>query len=155
VDSAILPATAATPLLQSGEAVLLGWADETPYQVAAVFTTPKVIESRRAALERFVKAYARGADAFHATFLTRGADGQPVAGPESERYLAILSRHTGQSVGSVRASIPYIDPKGRLLVGDIHRQVRWYQGQKLVDAAVDPKAVLDLTFVEGHLDIPR
>lgn len=155
VDTAILPATAATPLLASGEAVLLGWADETPYQVAAVFTAPKAIEGRRAVLERFVKAYARGAETFHATFLTRAADGQPVPGPETEGYLGILSKYTGQSVASVRASIPFVDPKGRLLVGDIHRQVRWYQGQRLVDAAVDPKAVLDLSFVDGHLDVPR
>ena len=155
VEAAILPATAATPLLESGDAVLLGWADETPYQVAAVFTSPRAIETRRPALERFTRAYARGAEAFHATFLTRGADGRVAQGPETERYLGILAKYTGQAVGPLRASIPYIDPKGRLLVGDIHRQVAWYKGQKLVDAATDPKAVLDLTFVEGHFDVPR
>jgi NitT/TauT family transport system substrate-binding protein len=155
VDSAIMPATAATPLIKAGEASLLGWADETPWQVAAVFTAPKTIATRRPALEAFITAYQRAAADFNAAFLTRDGAGQPVPGPRADEFLAIIAKHTGQSAESIGASIPFIDPKARLLVGDIHRQVRWYQGQKLVDAAVDPAAILDLSFVEGHLDVPR
>lgn len=155
VDAAIMPATAATPLLAAGEAALLGWADETPWQVAAVFTSPKTIAGRRPALEAFVAAYRRGAQAFNDAFLTKGPEGKPVPGAEAEKDLAIIAKYTGQSTASVGASIPYIDPKARLLVGDIPRQIRWYQSQKLVDPGVDPKAVLDLSFVEGHLDVPN
>lgn len=155
VDAAIMPATAATPLVAANDAVLIGWADETPWQVTAMFTAPKTIERRRAAVEKFVAAYQRGTQAFHTTFLAKGPDGKPVPGPDAEANLAIISKYTGQSVDSVRASIPYVDPKGRLLVNDIYRQVRWYQGQKLVDPGVDAAAILDLTFVEGHLDLPK
>lgn len=155
VDSAIMPATAATPLLAANDAVLLGWADETPWQVTAMFATPKTLTSRRAAVEAFVRGYQKATEAFHSAFLSKGPDGKAGAGPDAERYLAIISKYTGQSVESVRASIPYIDPKGRLLVDDIYRQVRWYQGQKLVDGGVDPKEILDLSFVEGHHNVPQ
>jgi NitT/TauT family transport system substrate-binding protein len=156
IDSAIMPATGATPLLASGEAVLLAWADETPWQVAAVFTSPRTIANRRAALDSFIRGYQRGLEAFHASFLTKGADGKAVPGPEAENHLAIVAKYTGQTADSIRNSIPYIDPKGRLLVGDIYRQVRWYQSQKLVDASVDAASILDLSFVPGgHLDMPR
>jgi NitT/TauT family transport system substrate-binding protein len=156
LDSAIMPATGATPLIASGDAVLLAWADETPWQVAAVFTSPRAIANRRPALESFVRGYQKGLEAFHASFLTKGADGKAVPGPDAEKHLAIIAKYTGQSPASIQGSIPYIDPQGRLLVGDIYRQVRWYQGQKLVDAGVDAGSILDLSFVPGgHLDVPR
>ena len=156
IESAIMPATGATPLVASGDAVLLGWADETPWQVAAVFTSPRAIASRRAALESFVRGYQKGLEAFHTSFLNKGPDAQTTPGPDAENHLAIIAKYTGQSPASIRNSIPFIDPKGRLLVGDIYRQVRWYQGQKLVDAGVDAASILDLSFVPGgHLDMPK
>ncbi len=156
IDSAIMPATGATPLLTSGDAVLLAWADETPWQVAAVFTSPRTIANRRAALDSFIRGYQRGLEAFHASFLAKSPDGKTIPGPEAENHLAIIAKYTGQTADSIRNSIPYIDPKGRLLVGDIYRQVRWYQGQKLVDASVDAASILDLSFVPGgHLDMPK
>ena len=155
VDAAIMPATAANPLINAGDATLIGWADETPWQVAAVFTAPRTIERRRAAVEKFVRAYQKGTAAFHATFLAKGPDGAAKPGPDADKALSIIAKYTGQSVESVRGSIPYVDPQARLLVGDIYRQVKWYQDQKLVDAAVDPAAILDLSFVQGHLDVPK
>jgi NitT/TauT family transport system substrate-binding protein len=152
VDAAIMPATAATPLVASGDAQLIGWADETPWQVAAVFTAPKTIQARRPALEAFVKAYQRALADFHAAFLQRDASGKPVPGARADEFLGIIARSTGQTPDSLRASIPFIDPQARLLVGDIRRQVSWYQGQKLVDAKVDAAAILDLSFVPGQAD---
>lgn len=155
VDAAIIPATAATPLIASGDATLIAWADETPWQVAAMFTSPRMIATRRDVLQRFVRAYQAGTAAFNAAFLAKGPDGAPRPGPGAEAGLATIAKYTGQSVASVRDSIPYMDPQARLLVGDIYRQVRWYQGQKLVDAGVDPASVLDLGFVDRHLDLPN
>ena len=120
-----------------------------------MFAAPKTIETRRAAVQAFVRAYQRGTQAFHDTFLAKGPDGKAVPGPNTDANLAIVAKYTGQSVDSVRASIPYVDPQGRLLVSDIYRQVRWYQGQRLVDGGVDAKSVLDLSFVDGHLDLPK
>ena len=156
IDSAIMPATGATPLIAAGDAVLLAWADETSWQVAAVFTSPRAVAGRRAALESFIRGYQKGLEAFHASFLSRAADGKVSPGPDAEKHLAIVAKYTGQTTASIRDSIPYIDPQGRLLVGDIHRQVRWYQSQKLVDASVEAASILDLSFVPGgHLDVPR
>ena len=155
VDAAIIPATAATPLVESGDARLIGWADETPWQVAAVFTTPRMIAGRRAALDGFVRAYQRALADYHAAFLGRGPDGAPAPGPRADELLAIIAKYTGQSRDNVRASLPFIDERARLLVNDIYRQVRWYQGEKLVDAAVDPKSVVDLGFVESADGPPR
>ncbi|MDB5407822.1 MAG: hypothetical protein JWL84_2734 [Rhodospirillales bacterium] len=155
VDAALIPATAALPLVESGDAKLLGWVgDETPWQLGAVFTAPKTIADRRAVLERFIRAYRKGAQDFYDSFLRKGPDGQPADGPAAPENLAIFAKYTGQPIAQLKIGIPYIDPEGRLLVRDIYRQVAWYQSQGLVDKGVEAKNILDLSFVAGHLDVP-
>ena len=45
--------------------------------------------------------------------------------------------------------------QGRLLVDDIYAQVAWYQANGMVDKDVSAKNVLDLTFIKGHLNVPK
>ena len=62
IDAALLPGHLARPLVDEGIAKLLGWAgDETPWQLGAVFTTPRALERRGPTVERFLRAYRRGA----------------------------------------------------------------------------------------------
>jgi NitT/TauT family transport system substrate-binding protein len=155
VDAALVPATAALPMVERGDARLLGWVgDETPWQVGAIFTAPKTIVERRALLEKFLRAYQKGARDFYDAFLTRSGDGTPVEGAGAASGLAIVAKYTGQPAAQLRLGIPYVDPEGRLLVRDVYRQVAWYQGQGLVDKSVDAKTVLDLSFVKGHFEQP-
>ena len=118
----------------------------------AIFAAPRTIAERRPQLEKFLRAYRKGAQDFHAAFLTRSADGKPFEGADAAAYLAIFAKYTGQPIDQLRLGIPYIDPEGRLLVRDIYHQIAWYQAQGLVDKSVDPGAVLDLSFVKGHFE---
>jgi NitT/TauT family transport system substrate-binding protein len=155
IDAALIPATNALPLVESGDAKLLGWVgDETPWQLGAVFTAPKTILARRPVLEHFIRAYRKGAQDFYDSFLKKGADGRPSDGPAAPENLAILAKYTGQPIAQIKIGIPYIDPEGRLLIRDIYRQVAWYQSQGLVDKSVDARTIVDLSFVAGHLDVP-
>jgi NitT/TauT family transport system substrate-binding protein len=153
VDAALIPATAAVPMVERGDARLLGWVgDETPWQLGAIFTAPKTIAARRPLLEKFLRAYQKGARDFHDAFLKKSADGKPIEGSQAAAYLAIFAKYTGQKPAQLRLGIPYIDPEGRLLVHDIYHQVAWYQAQGLVDKSVDARAVVDLSFVKGHFE---
>jgi len=61
VDGALMPASLAIPLIERGKAHLLGWVgDETPWQLGALFTSPKEVAEHRARLERFVRAFDDG-----------------------------------------------------------------------------------------------
>ena len=79
----------------------------------------------------------------------------------SHAIAALVARHVypsepaDKAAALVEASTFYVDSQGRLDVGDIHKQVAWYQGLGLVDAPVDPKAFIDLGFVQGHTNIPQ
>jgi NitT/TauT family transport system substrate-binding protein len=152
-DATIINSTSINPLLSAGTAKLLGWVgDETPWQLGAIFTAPKTIAERRALIERFLRAYQKGARDFHDAFLRRGPEGRPVEGADAAAYLAIFAKYTGQPADQLRLGIPYIDPEGRLLVRDIYHQIAWYQAQGLVDKSVDAGTVLDLSFIKGHFE---
>jgi len=156
VDGAILPATVATPLITSGDAVLLGWVgDQTPWQVNGVFTGSKTVTGKRAQVEAFIKGYQAGTQAYHDGFLLKAPDGKIVGGPTRDELLAIIAKYTEQKPEQILLGIPYVDPKARLMVDDVYRQVKWYQGQGVVDRDVDPKKLLDLSFVDGHFGVPN
>jgi NitT/TauT family transport system substrate-binding protein len=55
----------------------------------------------------------------------------------------------------VAQSANFMDGQGRLRVADIYKQVAWYNTQGMLESAVDPEQFLDLTFVQGHFDVPE
>lgn len=156
VDGALMPATVAIPLVDRGKAHLLGWVgDQTPWQLGALFTAPKMVAERRATVERFVRAYRKGARTFHDQLLAKDGSGKVVGGPERDAALTVIAKYVNETPEQVARSIPYIDPDGRLLVGDVYHQVAWYQAQGLLDKSVDAKRFLDLGFVQGHFVQPQ
>jgi NitT/TauT family transport system substrate-binding protein len=162
VDAIIIAPHLAKQLLASGDAKLLGWySDFDEYQFGALFTSPKLIQGRRTTVEKFVRAYQKGAGEFAAALLRRDDSGNRKFDANSHEVAALIAKHVypaqpaERAVNLVEASTFFVDAKARLNVGDIHDQIAWYKTQGMVDAAVDPKALLDLTFVEGHTNVPR
>jgi NitT/TauT family transport system substrate-binding protein len=155
VDSVLLPAHIAKPLAGAGAAHIIGWVhEETPWQLGALFTSTRNVAERRPLVEKFVRAYQRAAADYHAAF-NRLQDGKRVFGPEAEALIpAIMKYVPNQTPEKVKDGAPFIDPAGRLDVGDIHRQVAWYKAQGLVDASAEPTSFIDLGFVDGHLNVP-
>lgn len=163
VDAIIIAPHIAKPMLARGEAKLLGWySDLDEYQFGALFASPKAVEGRRAAVQKFVRAYQKGAQEFYDAMLKLDPAGarsfdrdkaDPV-GLAVAKY--VYPNAQGQAaVEQVMASSYYIDPQARLDVGDIHNQVAWLKANGLVDGTADAKAFLDLSFVQGHMNVPK
>jgi NitT/TauT family transport system substrate-binding protein len=156
VDGALLPASVAIPLVERGKAHLLGWVgDETPWQLGALFTSPKTVAEHRVLLEKFVRAYQKGARYYYAQLLAKDSSGKVVGGPERAAALATIAKYIDETPEQTAKSIAFIDPEGRLLVGDVYHQVAWYQEQGLLDRGIDAKSFLDLSFIKGQLDPPK
>ena len=68
--------------------------------------------------------------------------------------IAIVAGHTGQKPEQIAASLAYIDPAGRLKVRDLHDQIAFWQSLGQVDAGVKAAEVMDLSFIDGHFDVP-
>ena len=146
VDAALLNAFYSASIIQRGDAKLLGVVgDETPWQMGAVFTTAKIADERHDVIERFLKAYRRGAHEYHDAFT--GANGARQDGPTADAVAAIIAKNVGQPVADVKASVTYVDPDLRLDVKDIAHQVAWYKAQGMVKGPVDADALIDKRYV--------
>jgi NitT/TauT family transport system substrate-binding protein len=154
VDGAIFPVTTWRQVEADAGGHLIAWVgDEAPWQLGAVFTSPKTITERRPLVEKFIAGYQRGAAAYNEAFGKR-ENGKLVPGAGYDELLAILAAAVKQTPALVAAGLPYIDPQGRLDVGDIYKQVQLWQGQGRVARDADPKTFVDLTFVKGHFNVP-
>ena len=109
--------------------------------------------TRRGALSLSIAGYQRGAAAYNDAFGKRD-NGKLVPGPGYDELLGILATAVKQTPAQVAAGLPYIDPQGRLDVGDIYKQVQLWQAQGQVARDADPKTFVDLTFVKGHFNVP-
>ncbi|MBV8537783.1 MAG: ABC transporter substrate-binding protein [Alphaproteobacteria bacterium] len=155
VDATLAPVTTTRALQAGGAGHVLGWVgDETPWQLGALFTSPAMIDKHRDTLVRFVRAYQKGALAYHVAFNARDK-GQEVRGPGYDEAIDILSKGLKQPPDLVKIGLPYVDPDARLDVGDIYNQVAFWQSQGLVDKTVSAEAILDLSFVQGHFNLPH
>jgi NitT/TauT family transport system substrate-binding protein len=158
VDSVLLPANQALGLEKDGSGKIIGWVHEhTPWQLGALFTSTKNTTEKRPMVQRFVKAYVRAAGDYAEAFHERDASGKRVFGPKADALIPILQKYVKPepTADQVKASVSFIDPKGRLLVKNLYDQVAWYKAQGMVDAGADAKGMIDLGFVDGHLDLPK
>lgn len=156
VDAILAPATMARSLEAEKAGRILGWVgDETPWQVGALFTSPRMIDSRRPTVERFVRAWQQATRDYNRAFNTKDASGQVAKGPGYDDVLAIVARAMEQPPERVAIGLPFVDAEARLDVGDIYNQVAFWQAQSQVDRTVDAKAILDVSFVQGHMNVPK
>ena len=158
-DSMILPAPVARPLQQGGHAHIIGWVyKETPWQSGVLLASARKVQKRRPLVEKFVRAYLRAARDYNAAMNRLNAKGsRRIFGPKAEALIPIINRYVypkNLSAEKVKAGAPFIDARGRLNVGDIYKQVAWYQKQRLVDKGVDARKFIDLSFIDGHFNVP-
>jgi NitT/TauT family transport system substrate-binding protein len=162
VDAIIIAPHLAKPLVAAGAAKLLGWySDFDEYQFGGLFTATATAENKRDLTQRFVRAYQRGCADYAAALMQRDAKGARVFDATSNAAATEIAKYVypgdplEKSVPLVEASAFPADAAGRLDVGDIYNQIAWMKSQGLVDASVDPKMALDLSFVDGHFNLPK
>jgi len=156
VDAVILPGWIARRVEAEGNGHVIGWVhDYTPYQLGGLFTSTENVERRRDVVERFVRAYRRGAADYAEAFHGFDAEGNRVFGAEAEALIPIIQLYTEATPEAIKASASYIDPEGRLDVGSIHQQVAWLKSQGLVGPAVEAADFVELGFIDGHFNLPE
>jgi NitT/TauT family transport system substrate-binding protein len=147
-DSAVFQSTGALPLIDKGDAKLLGWVgDETGgYLSNLTFASIKTVQERPDMVEHFLKAYRRGARDYHDAFA--GPDGKRRDGPTAAATVALIARYLEQPESLVREGIPYVDADVRIDPADVQKQMDWYraEGQMKSDAKLD--ALVDRRFVD-------
>jgi NitT/TauT family transport system substrate-binding protein len=139
-------ATGYVPLIDKGDVHVLGWVgDEIPFQDRAIFVTTKTANERGDMLQRFLRAYRKGAQDFHDAFT--GPDERPKDGPTAGATIDLIAKWVEQSPEQVRGGIAYIDPELRVNVADVLRQIAWYKSQGMLKADVDGNQIIDKRYV--------
>src|SRR5579863_1663683 len=140
-DAASQLANTAVAMVQAGSARLIGFPGEiVPWQTAVTFTATKTANERRDTVERFLRAYRKGARTYYEAFV--GPDGKRKDGPAAPEMLAIIGKNLNLPVEQVAQSISYVDPDGRLDAKDILHQIAWYKSQGMVKGDFDPASVI-------------
>jgi NitT/TauT family transport system substrate-binding protein len=149
LDAALTAATTISPVVASGDAVVLGFVgDETPWMLGCVVASSATIEKNRKLVEKVLAAYRRGAEEYTRVLLQRDAGGKFVRSEEGDAMLALISKYTEQKPEQLRLGLAVVDPA--LDSADIARQIAWFKRQKMVDPEVDAEKIIDRSFVQDR-----
>src|SRR3954452_24775980 len=148
VDAALLPVSTARKLMDDGGAKLLGWVgDETPWQLGAVFASPKTLADK-ALVVKFLSVLARADREYHDVILASMKDGVAPIDDKTRPLLEAIAKYTNLPVEQVVGNCAYIDPEGRLDVGNVANQIAWLQQQGFVDQGFSVDAILAKRYVK-------
>src|ERR1700720_2263066 len=148
VDAALLPASTARKLMDDGGAKLLGWVgDETPWQLGAVFASPKTLVDKPL-VTRLLSALVRADREYHDVILAAVKDGKADVNDKTRPLLEIIAKYTNLPVEQVVGNCAYIDPDGRLDVRNVDNQIKWLQSQGFVDRGFAVDAIIAKDYVK-------
>lgn len=149
VDAALLPVSTARTLMDSNGAKLLGWVgDETPWQLGAVFASPKTL-TRPPLVTKLLTALARADREYHDVVLAAIKDGVVPINESTKPLLEIIAKYTNLPVEQVVGNCAYVDPDGKLDVNNVDNQIKWLQGQGFVDKGFDANAIIAKDYVKA------
>ncbi|MCC8974099.1 ABC transporter substrate-binding protein [Bradyrhizobium brasilense] len=149
VDAALLPVSTARTLMDSNGAKLLGWVgDETPWQLGAIFASPKAL-TNAPLVTRLLTALTRADREYHDVILIAIKDGVAPINDKTRPLLEIIAKYTNLPVAQVVGNCAYIDPDGKLDVKNLDNQIKWLQGQGFVDKGFDANAIIAKDYVKA------
>src|SRR3954463_11907857 len=146
--AALLPVSTARKLMDDGGAKLLGWVgDETPWQLGAVFASPKTLADR-ALVTKFLSVLVRADREYHDVILAAMKDGTVPISERTKPLLEIIAKYTNLPVEQVVGNCAYIDPEGKLDVKNVDNQIKWLQEQGFADKGFDANAIIASEYVK-------
>src|SRR6202790_60717 len=149
VDAALLPASTARKLIDDGGAKLLGWVgDETPWQLGAVFASPKTLADKPL-VTKLLAALARPDREYHDVILAAVKDGKAPINDKTKPILEIIAKYTNLPVEQVVGNCAYIDPDGKLDVKNVDNQIKWLQEQGFVDKGFTASDIIAKDYVKA------
>jgi NitT/TauT family transport system substrate-binding protein len=148
VDAALLPVSTARRLMDGGGAKWLGWVgDETPWQLGAVFASPKTL-GNKPLVTKLLAALVRADREYHDVILSAVADGKAPINEATKPLLEIIAKYTNLPVEQVVGNCAYVDPDGKLDVKNVGNQIDWLQAQGFVDKGFGVETIIAKDYVK-------
>jgi NitT/TauT family transport system substrate-binding protein len=118
--------------------------DTFPWQIATVMYSDRFARDRARAVA-FMKGYVKSSRHYFDAVIAKKA------GPAFDEVVAITARYTGAPADLIQKGFPYQDRNGRLMQGDVGRQMAWWHAQNLVKAPVPERDIVDESFLRDAL----
>ncbi len=157
VDAIIIAPHMAKALVDANEGKVIGRvSDIAEYQYGGLFTATATIEKKPDMVQKFFRAYRKGAQDYARAFLNRDEAGKIVFNEATDKAATEIARYVypGEApetaIVKVKASAFYVDDKALLDPADIAAQVAWMKENKLVDANVDAAKLIDSRFMNAE-----
>jgi NitT/TauT family transport system substrate-binding protein len=149
VDAALLPASTARKLMDDGGAKLLGWVgDETPWQLGAVFASPRTLADK-VRVTKLLAALVRADREYHDVILAAVRDGNAPVNEATKPLLEIIAKYTNLPLEQVVGNCAYVDPDGKLDVKNVGNQIEWLQAQGFVDKGFNADDIIAKDYVKA------
>lgn len=142
-DAAVQTAANAFPLVQRGDAKMLGWVGDElpPGQSEGTFTSTKVANERPGAVKHFLVALRQAETLWDEAFADAAGKRQDQA--SAPEMVAIAAKALSQPPDTVKLGIAYYDPQARVSLADIQRVIDWYRSQNMLKGALNAADVVD------------
>ena len=149
VDAALLPISTARTLMDSDGAKFLGWVgDETPWQLGAVFASPKTL-TNKVLVTKLLGVLAKADREYHDVILAAMKDGKAPINEQTKPLLEIIAKYTNLPLEQVVGNCAYIDPDGKLDVKNVDNQIKWLQEQGFADKGFDADTIIAKDYVKA------
>jgi hypothetical protein len=119
--------------------IMLWVSDHMSYQIAGIFLSGKL---PRKEAKAFLRAYIRACRIYHDNCLVKEA-GAFVKGPGFDEIIGYIAKYTGRKPKMIAMGLNYNDRDGRLLAGDVQRQINWYHDHKMLSKKLEAAKVVD------------
>jgi NitT/TauT family transport system substrate-binding protein len=143
LDAALMPAAPVLPLIAQHQIHNLGYVGQIcdGFGGSMLFTSTAIANGKPALVKHFMIAYRKAMRDLNGAFT--GPNGERRDGPLAAKLWPILSDFTHLPAKQLADAVPYFDPKGRVDLADVGRQIAWYESQHLLKGDVDPETFVD------------
>lgn len=142
-DAAVQTAANAYPLVQRGDARMLGWVGDElpPGQSEGTFTSTKIANERPETVKHFLNAMRKAERTWDEAFAN--AQGKREDQATAPEMIALAAKVLGQPIEIIKLGIAYYDPQSRVSPTDVRRVVDWYKSQNMLKGDIDVDALID------------
>lgn len=140
IDIALLPGVIAHQISNSNRGHIIGWANETPWQVTGLLVSTKTLSHQPNLVERFLKVYQKSCNVYHDNLnMISPEDNLKKYQNEPDSELAKVVAGIVKFVKPILTAEEvikhpiYIDYNCKLNLKSVSDQLKWYQSQNLVN----------------------
>lgn len=153
-DAAIFNSTNAIPLIQKGDAKLLGWAGDLAgyIQASLVFASSDMLDHHGDTVKKFLAAYRKATQDYYAAFTD--AQGVRKDGPTAAATLDVIAQWIGQPPERVALGLGYFDRESRVDMAETQKQLDWYRSIGAIKSELKAATVVDTRFAMTQAGSP-